>query len=268
MKKEMLWCAMVCLSVAAVKANAGAKNDASGESSTCQNGTSGFYDPSAGELRAAMTGFVPSDSLGGGAAGLSIKPASRKKPVIGVLLSSAVPGAGQMYAGSWIKGTVFLAAEVALWVGYRQYTDKGNRLRTEFRAYADTHWSKDKWEGLKDPTDPSTHNLPDTKTQQYYEMIGKYNQFMKGWDDWVSGGPNLTPRRDYYETMRNNHNHQLINASRCAMVSLCNHLLSSLDAAWTIHRHNMKLQARAGMGVSMARNTALPTVSLSMAWQK
>jgi hypothetical protein len=28
-----------------------------------------------------------------------------------------------------------------------------------------------------------THNLPETKTQQYYEMIGKYHQFACGWND-------------------------------------------------------------------------------------
>ncbi|MDA3838978.1 MAG: hypothetical protein PF574_08360 [Candidatus Delongbacteria bacterium] len=28
-----------------------------------------------------------------------------------------------------------------------------------------------------------THNLPSTKTQQYYEMVGKYHQFACGWND-------------------------------------------------------------------------------------
>ena len=32
-------------------------------------------------------------------------------------------------------------------------------------------------------TDQFTHNLPETKTQQYYEMVGKYHQFACGWND-------------------------------------------------------------------------------------
>jgi len=32
-------------------------------------------------------------------------------------------------------------------------------------------------------SDQFTHNLPETKTQQYYEMIGKYHQFACGWND-------------------------------------------------------------------------------------
>ncbi len=30
-----------------------------------------------------------------------------------------------------------------------------------------------------------THSLPSTKTQQYYEMVGKYLQFVYGWKDIV-----------------------------------------------------------------------------------
>ena len=32
-------------------------------------------------------------------------------------------------------------------------------------------------------SDQFTHNLPKTKTQQYYEMVGKYHQFACGWND-------------------------------------------------------------------------------------
>jgi hypothetical protein len=32
-------------------------------------------------------------------------------------------------------------------------------------------------------SDQFTHNLPETKTQQYYEMVGKYHQFACGWND-------------------------------------------------------------------------------------
>ena len=34
-----------------------------------------------------------------------------------------------------------------------------------------------------DSTMRFTHHLPATKTQQYYEMIGKYDQFRYGWSD-------------------------------------------------------------------------------------
>lgn len=43
------------------------------------------------------------------------------------------------------------------------------------------------WNGMEIMLDGGsaqfTHNLPETKTQQYYEMVGKYHQFACGWND-------------------------------------------------------------------------------------
>ncbi|HAQ60826.1 TPA: hypothetical protein DCR49_02305 [Candidatus Delongbacteria bacterium] len=45
------------------------------------------------------------------------------------------------------------------------------------------------WNGVEISLDGGssqfTHNLPETKTQQYYEMIGKYHQFACGWNDFT-----------------------------------------------------------------------------------
>jgi hypothetical protein len=243
-------------------------------------GKDGAFDNAAalrGRFLAALTDFRPEGFTETATPAAPAGTLSRKKPVLAAALSAAVPGAGEFYAGSWIKGTVFIAIEVAAWAGYAHYTDKGNELRTTFRHYADTHWFKlgenpaDPSLGYdpNDPTVPSTHGLPESKTQQYYEMIGKYDQFEKGWDDWSKGvlvRPDMTPHRDYYESMRHDHNHQLINASRCTMAALTNHLLSALDAAWTVHRRNRSIRATLGTDVIMAQSEALPVLSLRMAW--
>jgi hypothetical protein len=220
-----------------------------------------------GRLRAEMTGI----RLNGSGAGADASEASPgKKPLLAAALSAAVPGAGEFYAGSWIKGAVFFAVEVAAWAGYNHYANEGNRLRTKFRAYADQYWDYEKWENEYNPnTDPGSHGLPMennqiVKTQQYYEMIGKYDQFMMGWRDWVRGGPDVTERRNLYETMRHDHNDQLINASRCTMAALTNHLLSAVDAAWTVHRRNRQIRAALGMDVRMVRTEAVPVLSLRM----
>ena len=49
------------------------------------------------------------------------EPLKLKKPSVGVLLSAAVPGAGEIYAGSWKKGLIFLGVEAAMWIGYFTY---------------------------------------------------------------------------------------------------------------------------------------------------
>ena len=173
---------------------------------------------------------------------------------VGILFSAAIPGTGQIYARSWVKGVVFLAAEVALWIGSSNWNDEGDQIKKTFHDYANIHWSEERWESLYNSgTDPSTHHLPQDdqgntiKTQQYYEMIGKYDQFMQGWDDWVSGGPDLTPNRDAYETLRDDSNRAYIKASYCTMAILANHVISAMDVALTIHKVNAKAQ----MGVAM-----------------
>jgi hypothetical protein len=58
------------------------------------------------------------------------------------------------------------------------------------------YWDKNehKWAYL-------SHHLPDNKTEQYYEMIGKYEQFRWGWEDY-SDDTHSSPHRDFYMECR------------------------------------------------------------------
>ena len=190
----------------------------------------------------------------------------RKSPVVGILLSVAVPGAGEFYAGSWLKGAVLLGAEVALWYGYWKFSNRGQEFEDEFHDYADTHWSEDLWQENKTGHDPSTHTLPDTKTQQYYEMIGKYDQFRAGWDDYVEGGLSLTPNRDYYEGLRDDSNTQFKRASTCFMLSMGNRLLSVFDTGFTIRRINRRVEGKVRMSMKHVGNEWTPCLALRMNW--
>jgi hypothetical protein len=181
----------------------------------------------------------------------------RKNPAVGILLSAVVPGAGEIYSGSWIKGAV-------------QFENKGKDWEDIFHAYADEHWNEETWISWKtqlgeDPYE-GTHTLPSTKTQQYYEMIGKYDQFMEGWDDWVQGGPSLTPHRDHYETLRDNSNKELIKASYCAMIALANHVISAFDASWSVRRHNRKIESKTRIGLQKVHDEYVPMLSMDLSW--
>lgn len=46
------------------------------------------------------------------------------------------------------------------------------------------------------------HHLPDQKTQQYYEMIGKYEQFRWGWDDYSDSSRSSLHREAYMECLQ------------------------------------------------------------------
>ena len=168
------------------------------------------------------------------------------------LYSLIVPGSGEFYAGSKIKAAIFLGVDVGLWALYFNYHGKGKDKETEYQGFADQHWSEDDYilwlyaeygiysDRDKYETDPVTHDsaylshhLPDTKTDQYYEMIGKYEQFTGGWGD------NLDNRETYLGKRRDS-NDLLNNAKYAAMFSLGNHILSAFDAALTVKRHNRR----------------------------
>ncbi len=94
--------------------------------------------------------------------------------------------------------------------------------------------------------DYHTHQLPATKTQQYYEMIGKYPvQFGPAWSDAsfdrsYSGPDNITPNNDYYMTMREDSN-RLYNVAQWAATSaLINHVISAIDAGFTARGYNRR----------------------------
>jgi len=204
----------------------------------------GYWDRSLA-LKAAMT-EAPEAAL---SVQETVAPQSLSR--IGILFSAALPGAGQVYARSWVKGAVFLAAEIALWMGNHQWNSEGEDLEDDFHAFVDDemNWSYQKWHNAyNSEVDPSTHHLPMdedgniVKTQQYYEMIGKYDQFKKGWADWQEGSPDLTPLRDEYETLRDDSNRAFKKASYCTMAILGNHIISALDAALTIKNVNARAQ--------------------------
>ncbi len=99
------------------------------------------------------------------------------------------------------------------------------------------------------PSNGFTHELdPNDQDQQYYEMIGKYDQFAPGWPDYIEDdattwqtNASITQMRDSYLTKRKDSNDALDMSKNFTMVVLGNHLLSALHAGFNVSRHNKKL---------------------------
>ena len=204
------------------------------------------------------------------------------------LYSLIVPGSGEFYAGSKIKAGLFFGLDVTLWALYFNYHGKGKDKENEYKAWADQYW--DVWdykywlvdsvyEGkipleIVSDTFPYwengekkyfSHHLPDKKDQQYYEMIGKYEQFGHGWANY-NKDPNLY--REPYLGMRRSSNDLLNKAKYSVMFSLANHILSSFDAAFAVKRYNKKgerfSQVEFKVRLSERDNEVIPRLSVSM----
>lgn len=63
----------------------------------------------------------------------------RKSPALAALLSLAVPGLGEHYAGDFGAGKYLVAAEGALWITYAVFDVYGSSLRDDARAFAAIH---------------------------------------------------------------------------------------------------------------------------------
>lgn len=91
-----------------------------------------------------------------------------------------------------------------------------------------------------------SHRLPVRPDQQYYELIGKYQQYNPGWEDFIGVPPDhltsITMRFREYRDMRGRAN-DFYNVARTAgFVLVANHLLSALDAAWSAAQFNNSLR--------------------------
>ncbi len=188
-----------------------------------------------------------------------------KSPGKALFLSALLPGAGEYYAGNRKRAAIFLGLEALGWALWSTWDSKGNDIVDEFRATAREEWSPGdylNWRlSSRSRFSSLTHALPcslevvtdgidgladcaETDAQQYYELIGKYDQFVSGWSDLSdASGNRVQPTavdsvenfnsdlRLTYEGRRDDSNEWLERASTVTGLILVNHVLSAIDAS-------------------------------------
>ncbi|MBE0645372.1 MAG: hypothetical protein IH600_14915 [Bacteroidetes bacterium] len=205
-------------------------------------------------------------------------PYSKKSPFLAGLFSAIIPGTGELYAGSYWLAGLFAALEGAGWYFNVTQNKKGDDETVVFEGYADEHWSAVKYaewlnanaknfpggeNAVQIDIDPDaslphwqrinwdqmhatemaipqfSHKLPPHGDQQYFELIGKYNQYSYGWDDKTGGDYwNPSDRFLYYAGLRGEANDHYNTADTILNLIILNHVLSAIDAAWAAARFN------------------------------
>ncbi len=200
------------------------------------------------------------------------------------VFSAVIPGAGEFYNRSLLKGLAFLGVEAGAWAMYAVYTQRGNEQEDAFEAYARGHWSEARYwaslarlSGCAENNRPClrdyesqtfSHFLPDERSQTYYENIGKYDQFNAGWDDSISGEAKKrdSANRTLYVRMRKKANDQFKIATYGASIVLVNHVISALDAAYTTYKFNRQIKASMGMEMQRYDQEIVPALVMKMSW--
>ena len=217
----------------------------------------------------------------------NLNPAPKKKsPYLGALFSGILPGSGQFYAESYIKAAVFVAIEAGLWTAYAVYDNKGDKQTEDYENYADANWNINKYArwlidqqftgytAITNPNNPNheelrlqineverqnfSHQLPPQGEQQYYELIGKYQNFVVGWKDADSTISKNSASPNYYGTYktqmyvdyagdRQQANDYYNMASTSTTLVIVNHLLSAADAAWSVSMFNKDIRVKSSI---------------------
>ncbi len=216
--------------------------------------------------------------------GSSASNQKRKSPFLAGVLSFAVPGSGEIYSRNYWQGAVHIALEAAGWYFYIHNQSKGDNQTGVYKRYANTNWSVVKYaEWLNDywrlestfpviSIDPDesklpwhrvdwseinaferlirefSHTLEPYGTQQYFELIGKYPQYNRGWDDSHPYDDTATERVRYFDEISGNFSYYaglrgMANtyygrSHDFALVIFLNHFVSALHAAFLAHRFN------------------------------
>ncbi len=241
---------------------------------------------------------------------VNASPKKQKSPVLGALMSVVLPGSGEFYGGNLLKAAIFLGVEIVGWGTYAYLQHKGDTKTAAFEAYADQYWSINKyaawlkdqgfassiqinpnetnWQTLQaeihicesDPANNFSHVLPDHDTQQFYELIGKYQTFQPGWTN-LAHDPTKSPGPYYYETYRDpvfvnySINRQDANnyydyANNGIYFVVLNHILSAADAAWTVSTFNKKLEMQTGLRINRftspftLKSESMPTLYMTV----
>ena len=177
---------------------------------------------------------------------MSGQASAEKSPKTAFLLSLLMPGLGEFYAGAKMRAAGFVGAEALTWIAYTSWRSKGNDIKAEFRAFADQNWNESRYRAWQayNASQPESQQYFETETlpsksediQQYYELVGKYAQFVYGWSDVTSTftTDNMAVQsslRQQYETRRNDSNKYLKRASVITGLAVLNRIASAIHAS-------------------------------------
>lgn len=251
--------------------------------------------------------------------GIQVSTGQFNKKTLSVIASLILPGTGQIIqqAPIW-KSALFAGIEFIalyeLWHGNRQAED----LRNKYESFADQYWDVSRWartslsllsEIRLDNTEVydvsviGSHHLllevdgryvsSDTlyfspelnatvvRNRDFYENIGKYDQFVAGWDDalndWYIVEKDVgdyveiiiqTPHRNSYINQRKDSNDFLNIANFALTTIIFNHVFSALDA-WIYSRKMEPKSVSADKKMRILLNSETPgrISGISVIWK-
>jgi hypothetical protein len=166
----------------------------------------------------------------------------RSEPVA-FALSSAVPGAGQMYSGEG-SGVWFALAEVAGWTARWFFHRNADRDRDKALQIAGnpadstSGWSFSRWESAnRTRRTAELEALYQADPGAFYALIANDPQYLDGW-----GGNDPAGTRDDFQHQRDLERAAIQRARGTEVALALNHLVSAWDALRLARLHNLPIR--------------------------
>ena len=238
-------------------------------------------------------------------------------PAKAMFKSLLIPGWGQFHnKDNWWKAIIFAGVETLGIISAVNFENKAERIRRDFEAFGDKHWTLERWYKNTQKIFPDswyntiigTHKLglkingnyyfSDKLTdliksytwteitvirdRNFYENIGKYDQFVGGWDDvyddpfdsegsWYTikkGNVEsiiLTEQKNYYRSLRHDSNILKHYSKYSVSAVMFNHLASALEAAYTANKKDKNLP-KFGLNYDPLNKWGVGGVQITYAW--
>ncbi len=179
------------------------------------------------------------------------------------LLSLLLPGLGERYAGSKSKSQVFMAAEVSLWLSYAGFVTYRDWRKQDYETFAAAHAGVE-LRGKSDSYfidlgnyqsiyDYNAAKLRQRNLPEYYTDVETYYW---NWDS--------DANRARFEQLRISADKADNRALFAIGAVLANHVVSAIDAIWTVTRYNRRQQASVDWGIRFGAVAEQPVVNFSL----
>ncbi len=164
----------------------------------------------------------------------------QKSVWLAVAYSLALPGMGELYAGSFSTGQYFLIGESGLWLTYAGFISHGHWLRNDARIFAQQH-SGAQLEGKDEQFEVNIGNFPNVEEYNQQKLRNReysltYTTPQYGWQ-WDSDS-----HREEFKSLRIRSDEIYRNANFLLAAVVVNRIISAFMAGRAAAAHNRRAQ--------------------------
>lgn len=192
------------------------------------------------------------------AAAISSSPKSTGKAF---LLSLLVPGLGERYAARPQRGRTFLTSEAILWLGYAGLITFEEWRKDDYRNMAAAHAGVD----VKGKSDSYFVDVGNYDTMDDYNAAKLRQRNLPAYygDESFYWRWDSRPNRKKFEDLRQSAERAANRAMFVAGAIVANHLISAIDAVWSVHSFNKHQRSGVGFEFNLGCTPSQITVMLS-----